>query len=254
MSSRRCAMPSRPLEPRLGALLLALACAAGVPAAAQPLTRDAVDAQADAMRREAQAAAPPVRMEKVLRWKDSDRPPPPASPRPPWLVWLADLLDWVNRSGRVLVWVALAALAVLLLLRWRRWFGGVAGDGGERVLQLPTHVQSLDIGPASLPADIGGAALALWQAGQVGPALSLLYRGTLSRLVHDHAVPIRASSTEGDCLRLAQPRLDGERLAYLRRLVDAWRRTVYAGRPAGDDEGRALCQGFGRHWPPGELA
>ena len=44
---------------------------------------------------------------------------------------------------------------------------------------------------------------ALWDRGDHRAALALLYRGLLSRLVHVHRVPIRDSSTEGDCLALA---------------------------------------------------
>jgi hypothetical protein len=120
--------------------------------------------------------------------------------------------------------------------------------GGLRLsepLNLPTHVNQLDIRPQALPDDIGAAALALWRNGRAQPAMSLLYRGALSRLVHAHAVPIRSSSTEGDCLLLARPRLPPSGYAYLARLVAAWRSTVYAGRQPADDEVAGLCQGFG---------
>ena len=43
--------------------------------------------------------------------------------------------------------------------------------------------------------------------------------GLLSRLVHVHGVPIRASSTEGDCLALARPRLAEPSARYAARLV-----------------------------------
>lgn len=246
MSSRRCAMRLRRPE----ALLLA-AWLVAASAAAQPLTRDAVDAQAAEMRREAAASAHALRTEKVLRWKDqADEPKPKPEARPAWLDWIATAIEWINSGGRVLVWIGGAALVIVLLLRWRGLLGGTGADADARALDLPTHVQALDIRPLSLPADIGAAALAHWRAGRSTAALSLLYRGALSRLVHEHAVPIRGSSTEGDCLRLARPRLDDGRHAYLQALVDAWRRTVYAGRPAADAEGRALCEQFRRHWPP----
>ena len=58
-----------------------------------------------------------------------------------------------------------------------------------------SRVSGLDIRPDSLPEDVGAAALALLEAERTRDALSLLYRGALSRAVHrfgaamDHAAP-----------------------------------------------------------------
>ena len=62
-------------------------------------------------------------------------------------------------------------------------------------------------GRRAFPPDIGAAARALWDRGEHRAALALLYRGMLSRLAHVHRVPIRDSSTEGDCLALAASHL-----------------------------------------------
>ena len=77
-------------------------------------------------------------------------------------------------------------------------------------------------------------------------ALSLLYRGALSRLVHLHVVPIRSASTEGDCLALARSRLDADAAAYFARLVGAWQLAVYGARQPEQDEVLALCADFDR--------
>jgi hypothetical protein len=105
-------------------------------------------------------------------------------------------------------------------------------------------VRDLDIRPDSLPADIGAAARALWQRGEARAALSLLYRGALSRLVHAHAVPIRSASTEGDCLRLASRSVSGEASAYFGRLVRAWQLAVYGAHQPDEASVHALCDEF----------
>ncbi len=131
---------------------------------------------------------------------------------------------------------------------WWRYFGGANG-ALTPLPEAPTHVRALDIRPASLPEDIGAAAAALWQRGETTAALSLLYRGALSRLVHVHRVPIRAASTEGECLALARPRLAPAPAAYVAQLVELWQRTIYAGqRPAGP-EVLALCEAFAGQLP-----
>ena len=162
---------------------------------------------------------------RTLRWRDANRD----RTTPGWIRWLSDLFSFIGQSGRVLVWMAVAAAVVLLAVFLSRTLAApIEGtSGGRRV--TPTHVRDLDIRPESLPDDVGGAARSLWDAGEHRAALALLYRGLLSRLAHVHRVPIRDSSTEGDCLALAVRHLDESRFAYASRLVSVWQRAVYGG-------------------------
>jgi len=170
------------------------------------------------------------------------------------LDWLVALMAWGARALRVLLWVLGAALVVFVLLRLRRWMRvrGAIVRGADT--PLPSHVQSLDIRPESLPDVIGAAAAALWQGGQQRAALSLLYRGALSRLVHVYALPIRAASTEGECLGLAQDRLDAPRAAFFARLVGVWLPAVYGMRMPEAEQALDLCRAFDLHLTPGGAA
>jgi len=249
MSSSRCAMHlRRRMRPPRAAIALLLALLAGAPAAgagaaASPpaIPREAADEAAARLRQDPRLRG--TEQERTLRFKRDDKPKP-TEPMPEWLKWLRGFFDWLNESGRFLMWAAGAIVVALLLVRLRRLWGAGGVHALSEALDLPTHVNQLDIRPQALPDDIGAAALALWRSGRAQEAMSLLYRGALSRLVHTHAVPIRSSSTEGDCLRLAQPRLAQPAYAYLARLVGAWRSTVYAGRQPGDDEVAGLCRDF----------
>ncbi len=116
-----------------------------------------------------------------------------------------------------------------------------------RRLDVPSFVRDLDIRPESLPDDIGAAARQLWDSGDHRAALSLLYRGLLSRLAHVHGVPIKDSTTEGDCLALAAQHLfDESRKTYVAQLVRLWQRAVYGGERVADESVHALCEGFAR--------
>jgi hypothetical protein len=75
-----------------------------------------------------------------------------------------------------------------------------------------------------------------------------MYRGALSRLVHEHGVPIRAASTEGECVRLAAAVLPAAGNTYFDQLVGAWQTEVYAGRPADAATVAALCDSFDAHF------
>jgi hypothetical protein len=167
-----------------------------------------------------------------------------AKESPSWLQWIGAAFAWLAGTARALLWVGAILLAGVLGLYIKRFLQ----SRGERSVPLrfstPTHVRDLDIRPESLPDDIGGAALELWERGEHRAALALLYRGLLSRLAHVHSVPIRDSSTEGDCLTLAAAHLPAARSAYMGRLIRIWQRAVYGSVEPSAEEFHALCAGF----------
>ncbi len=194
---------------------------------------------------------PNLSAERTIRTLDWDPEPekePPESDWPEWLKWIGDLFLWIAQASRFLVWLLIAALIGLLATFIYRIFAS-GRDGFSRGTRFvaPTHVQDLDIRPESLPPDVGAASRVLWDRGEHRAALALLYRGLLSRLAHVHEVPIRDSSTEGDCLVLAARRLDAARLAYATRLVRTWQRAIYGGIEADPAEVHALCAGFSQN-------
>jgi hypothetical protein len=184
------------------------------------------------------------RKERTWRFKKRDDPTPP-SPDPFWL----DLARWLAEGGRWLMWLLGAGLIAAALVTARRWLA-VHGDAiRSRGARLPSHVRELDIRPESLPADIGGAVRELWLGGERRAALSLLYRGALSRLVHSYEVAIGDASTEGDCLQLARAALPGERSDFVAALIGTWQLAVYGDRPLRSDDVLRLCADFDRMLP-----
>jgi hypothetical protein len=184
-------------------------------------------------------------MTHVLKWKDEDEPRKKEKPVDTGLLaWLRSFARFLNDTSRLLVYGIAIVLVALLLVSLRHFVqlrrGGVRVAAGAAV----SHVRDLDVRPESLPVDIGAAAWALWQAGDVAAALSLLYRGALSRLIHRFAVPIGAATTEGECLELARPRLEPGALRYLTQLVRAWEANTYGGRSLSTAMGESLCSGF----------
>ncbi|RQP26828.1 DUF4129 domain-containing protein [Albitalea terrae] len=189
--------------------------------------------------------------ERTLKFKSDDKKddeeeaPTPKADRS----WLVDLGIWLAESGRLLVWLLGALALAMLVVGARRWFFVHGGLASRTKVVLPSHVRDLDIRPESLPEDIAGTARALWQRGEHRAALSLLYRGALSRLVHEHAVPIRAANTEGDCVVLASRSLSGEASGFFQGLVQAWLLTVYGARTPDDAQVMSLCDRFDAQLP-----
>jgi hypothetical protein len=162
---------------------------------------------------------------------------------------LRAMLDFLTGAGRwlflalVLILFAVLVLVVIQQLRGRSRWGASVADA------LPTHVRDLDVRPESLPAEIGRAAWALWERGEGRQALGLLYRGLLSRMVYSHGIPIRDSSTEGDCRALSATYLPDSQRRLAGELIEQWQRTTYGGRPPDADAVRGLCDAFDRELP-----
>jgi Domain of unknown function (DUF4129) len=180
------------------------------------------------------------RKTRTLRWQGGNKPSQPSS----FGRWITNFFIWLAQLSRVLMWVVGGVLAAALLISLYRMLRNIDTRPSQAAAVVPTHVRDLDIRPESLPDDIGAAALDLWQRGEHRAALALLYRGLLSRLAHAHQVPIRDSTTEGDCVALAAKHLDAARKDYVIRLIRIWQRATYGGRDAQDEDVQSLCSEF----------
>jgi len=146
------------------------------------------------------------------------------------------------KALEVLFWIGAAALlAWALWWMWRRLPS--ARVAPREPYRPPAALFGMALAPETLPADIAAAASALAREGKLREALSLLYRGALSELVHKRGVELLASHTEGEALRLAQRGLDEGGRSYLARLVGAWAACAYARRlPAAADVERLALE------------
>jgi hypothetical protein len=161
-----------------------------------------------------------------------------------------DGADWENLGrfiaelARALLWglaAALIAAALYYLVRnWPKWRSGGAS---ERQVPLPA-LFGMDIRPESLPPNVPDAARALIAAGRVRDALSLLYRGALSVLVHRERLDLGAGATENDCLRLVRERCAAPTALYFARLVLAWQGAAYAARVPEAAVAVEMCAGW----------
>jgi hypothetical protein len=169
---------------------------------------------------------------------------------PGWFEWVFNFFSWIMQTSQMLFWLLIGAFVAVLAVLLVRLFTSRGAEARAARFLAPTHVQDLDIRPESLPDDIGAAARMLWDRGEHRAALALLYRGLLSRLAHVYEVPIRDSSTEGDCLMLAARVLEARRTDYATRLVRTWQRAIYGGLSIDNSVVHELCAGFDTHIEP----
>jgi len=247
-------------DPRVICVTLLLAGATPAIAATQAVTPAEVDRATEVVKNDPNLAG--KRQVRTLRWvPKSENKPRKESEWPAWLEsigdffrWIGNFFGWIGETSRALMWVVIGVLVALLGYSIIKIFARERLTFTPRRFIPPTHVQDLDIRPESLPDDIGAAARALWDGGKQRAALALLYRGLLSRLVHVHEVPIRDSSTEGDCLCLAARKLDATHLDYATRLVRTWQRAIYGGLSVEASAVHELCAQFDTYLPRPEAA
>jgi len=235
-------VPSRNSAHLAAAILIALlttAVAAQETAPPPAFSRTEIAAAVTTVKKDPNLGA--ERTIKMLRWNQTNRR---ANANLGWLGWIAGFFRWMSQSARYLMWAGIIFLAAWLGVYLTRALRHRDDAAAAEAFVPPTHVRNLDIRPESLPANIGGTARALWDRGEHRAALSLLYRGLLSRLTHVHRVPIKDSSTEGDCLSLLDGRVPPQTSEYSTDLVHAWQGFVYGGAATASPVIHALCDGF----------
>ncbi|MBM9487560.1 DUF4129 domain-containing protein [Pseudomonas sp. ICBG1301] len=155
--------------------------------------------------------------------------------------WLQALLDDLNSNAfkhvaqglEILLWSLMLGAVALLLWRYREWLrtfvSRIRQPLPKTLKPVPAQLFGLELGVETLPEDIAGAAEQLW-ASQPREALGLLYRGLLSRLLHEFNLPLKSADTEGQVLEhihhLRQPQL----LAFSDELTRHWQNLAYGHR------------------------
>jgi hypothetical protein len=143
----------------------------------------------------------------------------------------------IAKAAEVLLWIAAGAL-IAYALWWAARMLPRQSIANTQPYRPPPALFGMELAPETLPPDISATAAALAREGRLREALSLLYRGALSELVHKRGVRLLVSHTEGDVLRLS-----GE-MPYLRDLIDAWGRCAYARRMPPSPEVQRLADHY----------
>jgi hypothetical protein len=143
------------------------------------------------------------------------------------------------RAAEVLLWgVAIAAALYALWYLARMLPRG--REPAPEPYRPPPALFGMELAPETLPPDVAAAAVALAREGKLREALSLLYRGALSNLVHKRGVRLLPSHTEAEVLSLS----GREMQSYLETLVAAWRLCAYARRNPAPADIERLAQGY----------
>ncbi|GMQ97453.1 MAG: DUF4129 domain-containing protein [Gammaproteobacteria bacterium] len=156
----------------------------------------------------------------------------------------ANLGTFIAQIFEAVFWIGLFFGTVFIALKLTRYFG--ERRSAMATEEIPEAISGLDIRPESLPGDIPSEVTRLWRAGKPREALSLLYRSTLSALVHGYGIALKSSFTEGDVLATSQKTLGRDAQQLLDHITAQWQNIAYAHRAPGEDEVMAAL----KHWPP----
>ena len=184
---------------------------------------------------------------EVTRWRSIEKKKEKEKPEPRFEQFWRNLALLLSVISQGLLWVAIAILVPLLLYVLRNFLPEHFAPKREKY-EPPTNLFGLNVTPESLPANVPAAATQLARAGRLREALSLLYRGALSELIHRYRVVVHAGDTEGDCTRAALRALDKPGAKYFSGLVGTWQQLAYASVTPRSDDVDALCQNWATHF------
>ncbi|MCH2204712.1 MAG: hypothetical protein MK132_02425 [Lentisphaerales bacterium] len=95
--------------------------------------------------------------------------------------------------------------------------------------ELPERIMGMDIRKQSIPKDVYARSMQLLKNGQVREAYSLLYRATLSNMIHNHNCKLKNGFTEEDCLRSVTQQVSSTAVVdFFRELTLNWQKLAYA--------------------------
>src|SRR5690606_24559691 len=145
----------------------------------------------------------------------------------------ADKMAQLATGMELLLWTAFLCLMFIVVFRYRHWLAAYLPLGAPaRVARnTPVTLFGLNLTRESLPKDISDTALKLWRNGEQRPALALLYRASISRLL-ERGLEIEDGNKDAECLNAAQKFMQEHTQAkaavdYFAILTRAWQRLAY---------------------------
>ena len=176
---------------------------------------------------------------------------------PDWLIAFVEWLErWFSTNGtnesnidiaqvlEFLLWVFVIAVVVYVVYRYRDVLREVFSQVQNEKQTSPPPVEELfglSVKKETIPKNVPEQVLSLWGEGKHRMAMGLLYRATLSHLVHDFSFQLDESYTEQECANIVNES-DNRTLAhFMNTLTNSWQRYAYGHLLPHDDEIDAFC-------------
>ena len=173
----------------------------------------------------------------VNYWRIKDTDQEVKKELPAWLSFLDPVMKWLRAvskaagvTGEFLLWITAGTAVAYILYRSgiHRIRFPLKTKGSRSSEKTPAELFGLTITADSLPDDMKAKAEELIQNNNIQGALSLLYRGVLFRLVHDHCLDIPEGATEGECLKIVAAGQRADEVRLFSALTEIWLKAAYA--------------------------
>lgn len=164
--------------------------------------------------------------------------------------WLKDFFEWLFGDAdigalegiyqvlEVIIWLILVGFVVLLVVRYAHilpWLDFSKKSLPEVGGSTPEVLMGLKVSEESIPDNVIEVVAELLSQKQYREAIALLYRASLSKVVHQGDIEIPASATEQECNRLIRRSRPQEEARYFDRLTRVWTLLAYGNRLPADE-------------------
>ncbi len=217
-------------------------------------------------------------METKTGWRLKENPEEDSSLSEKLPEWFIDVIDWLagllrpagsngNSSSvfiiasflELLVWAAAIGAVAWLIYHYRQGIRALftsvdLARHKKPKVAAPEVMFGLDVRQESLPDDIPAEASALWSKGEFRAALGLLYRATLSELIHRYEFEFHPGHTERECADLVHKGQNEEQVSeclnnFVLNLTEQWQWTAYGHRQPDTKAFEHLCENWQEVFP-----
>lgn len=155
---------------------------------------------------------------------------------------------FMAKSLEFILWVIGISLVIFIIYYYRDYLKSFVSDfkaPQKKKKHKPEILFGLDVRKESIPQNVPEEVLTLWRKGKARKALGLLYRATLSRLIHQYELSFNESATEKECAEIVYQSGKNEIYEYIKVLTRVWQRLAYGHRMPSEPQVMELC----KSWP-----
>ncbi len=177
--------------------------------------------------------------------------------------WLKDFFEWLfGNLGdedvstgfkiiEIIIWLAIAGFIVWLISKYSHWLNWItlpSQSANNQTTPIPNKILGMEMSKNTLPRDILATFSNLINNKQYREALSLLYRATLSSIVHHGDIEIPVSATEQECATIVSQKRNENESMFFKSLTHAWIMLAYADQEPSKETLTNLREGWSNHY------
>jgi len=176
--------------------------------------------------------------------------------------WLGELLEWMFggfldddkktslKALEILIWGALGIFIIWLINKYSHWLSWINLKPSikSKPKPIPNKLFGIEISQDSLPDDILAVFNNYIENKQYREALSLLYRASLSSIVHHGDIEILSSATEQECSNIVSRKREQDESHYFKELTRTWVMLAYAEITPSLERLSLLRDGWSKHY------